>query len=137
MPVDEKSESPELVLYIDDVRVGTLARIEDNPVTCTAETDGAIPEGLEFGKGATLRFTVSAWKSCRTRKRFIKLMGGVFGVQPRDAEALAREAMRRGCESYGDLWADCFSYFTKAVIDQISFFRDAIIQAASPDGAPE
>lgn len=43
-------------------------------------------------------------RSCRTRKRFIKLMMGVFGVPRNRAKVLARAAMLGGRVSYTVLW---------------------------------
>ena len=109
----------DIEVYANGLRVGSLTEIEE-PTTIEPT------EPLALGNSLTLRFTASMWTSCRSRKRFVKLMCGVFGVQKRQAEALARAAMSSGCPSYQDLWADCFSYF---IAQTIRAFDSAAVEA--------
>ena len=97
-----------LVLYFGDTRVGELTKFDSIP---TIEPSEPLTFGEQPSSSIELKFTASAWQSCRTRKRFVKLVGGVFGLPRNQAVALARAAMESGCPSYADLWADCFSYF--------------------------
>ena len=100
--------------YLGDTRLGNISEIESKTITLSEGADENEP--IPISRGVTLRFTSTHWTTCRSRKRFIKLMGGVFGMPKREAETLAREAMRNGCPSYSDLWADCFSYITGRLI---------------------
>lgn len=100
--------------YLGATRLGRISEIESATVTFPDSADGNEP--IPISRGVTLRFTAAHWPTCRSRKRFIKLMGGIFGTPKREAETLAREAMRLGCPSYSDLWADCFSYITGRLI---------------------
>lgn len=97
-------------LYFGDQRVGTLSKCDSIP---TIEPQGE----LTFGeRPADFRFTASIWRSCRTRKRFIKLMMGIFGIQRNRAVTLAEIAMRCGCPSYQDMWADYFTFLIKEML---------------------
>lgn len=90
MGTDNKSK---YILYIEDVKVGTLS-------------------GSESGD---LEFTAIAWKSCRTRKRFIRLMMGVIGIDRNQATALAN-AVAQSNRSYGDVWADFYANFIRRTL---------------------
>lgn len=109
----------EVVLYFDDTRIGTLSEFDESP---TIEPSEPLELGnpLAMSGSMTLRLTAEQWTSCRTRKRFIKLMAGVFGVQRNQATALAKVAMEAGCPSYMDLWADCFAYFIRQTLQYMA-----------------
>lgn len=102
-----------IVLYLGDTRVGELTKFDSIPAI---EPSEPFMLGEQRSGPAELKFTASAWQSCRTRKRFIKLVGGVFGLPRNKAVALARAAMESGCPSYADLWADCFTYFIRETL---------------------
>ena len=111
-----------MTIWIGDTKLGTLKEIEAATVTLPdVEPDDTPPLGgtMWTSGTASFQFAANAWPTCRTRKRFIKLVGGVFGMQRRDAEALARAAMAQGCPSYSDLWADVFSYFTGRILQYL------------------
>lgn len=118
-----------MTIWIGDTKLGTLKEIEAATVTLPdVELDNTPPLGdiprisgtASFRFEGSIRFSTSVWPTCRTRKRFIKLTCGVFGVQRRDAEALARAAMAQGCPSYSELWASVFSYITGRLLQYIS-----------------
>jgi hypothetical protein len=85
-PLEEPWSTPNLVME--------TKRLEGTEIT------GPVESGLTV--------TVALAQSCRTRKRFIKLMAGVFGMQRNTASAFAQKAMEAGCPSYEELWAECF-----------------------------
>lgn len=117
MRPDEKKE---IALYFGDTQIGTLSEFDEIPTIEPSEPlelSGGVAGHME---PLTLRFRAAQWESCRTRKRFIRLMGGVFGMPRNQANALARAAMEAGSPSYQDLWVDCFSYFIKQTIEYIA-----------------
>lgn len=63
------NETREFVLYFGDQRIGTLSELESLPVI---EPQGEIEQVVKRPPDFT--FTAYAWKSCRSRKRFIKLI---------------------------------------------------------------
>jgi len=123
----EDSSVKEMVMYCGDTPIGRISEIPEI-------TDLQPPEGIEVyddntGETVallrasetdgtlTLHFTATMWAKCRSRKRFIKLMAGVFGMQRNEASQLAEAAMSCGCPSYQDLWADCYAYFVKYAME--------------------
>lgn len=100
-------------LYLGDVPIGEISEIP---------SDSGEPH---------LHFEATRWTKCRSRKKFIKLIGGAFGIQRNDAERLVRKAMNSGCFSYMDLWADVYTYFVKCALvfmathDRKEAMRDA------------
>ena len=112
MPTD--NDQKEVVLYFGEQRIGVLSEFESIPT---------IEPKSELRLGETppdFQFTATLWKSCRSRKRFIKLVMGVFGLPRNNATALADIAMKSGCPSYQDLWADCFTYFIKETLEYMA-----------------
>lgn len=108
------SDQREIVFYFGDQRIGTLTEFDSIPT---------IEPQSELRLGETppdFQFTATIWKSCRSRKRFIKLMMGVFGLPRNNATALADVAMKSGYPSYQDLWADCFTFFIKETLEYIA-----------------
>lgn len=112
MPTD--NDQKEVVLYFGEQRIGVLSEFESIP-TIEPKTE------LRLGETPPdFQFTATLWKSCRTRKRFIKLVMGVFGLPRNNASALADIAIKSGCPSYQDLWADCFTYFIKETLEYMA-----------------
>lgn len=114
------NETREFVLYFGDQRIGTLSELESLPVI---EPQGEIEQVVKRPPDFT--FTAYAWKSCRSRKRFIKLMMGVFELPRNRAAQLADVAMRQGCPSYQDLWADCYTFFIKEALEYMATHSNA------------
>lgn len=79
-------------VYIDGRKVGIL--------TATQSADEP-----------PLTFTATIWKSCKTRKRFIKLMMGVFGMPRNMAVDFAKRGVGKGYSSYMDFWADTYACY--------------------------
>ena len=114
------NETREFALYFGDQRIGTFSELENLPVI---EPQGEIEQVVK--KTPDFTFTAHAWKSCRSRKRFIKLMMGVFELPRNRAAHLADTAMRHGCPSYQDLWADCYTFFIKEVLEYMATHSNA------------
>lgn len=108
------SETRKFVLYFGDQRIGTISEFDS---LSAIEPQGEI-ESVKAPPD--LIFTAYAWKSCRSRKRFIKLMMGVFELPRNQATHLADTAMRHGCPSYQDLWADCYTFFIKEALEYMT-----------------
>lgn len=81
-------------------------------------------------------YFATLWRSCRTRKRFVKLMNGVFGMPRNQARALAYVAMRYGCRSYQDLWTDCFTFFIKYALEYLAKHNRADTPQGDQDKSP-
>lgn len=113
------NDTKEIVLYFGKQRIGTLSEFDSIP---TIEPQSELTLGV---RPPDFQFTASIWKSCRSRKHFIKLMMGVFGLTRNQAADLAEAAMRCGCPSYQDLWADCFSFFIKETLEYMATHNKA------------
>lgn len=114
----DEEQTTECIVYIDGVPVGTMST-EIPTITLTAEDGETGPLPVSAKNAAfNLYFAATRWTSCRTRKRFIKLMGGALGVQRNAARRLADEAMAQGCPSYMELWADCYACYIEYLLNQ-------------------
>lgn len=116
----DEEQTTECMVYIGGVPVGTIStEIPTITITLTAEDGETGPSPVSAKSAAfNLYFVATRWTSCRTRKRFIKLMGGALGVQRNDARRLADKAMAQGCPSYMELWADCYAYYIEYLLNQ-------------------
>ena len=121
-------------VYLNGVHLGDLTIAPEIEAQESMGPESTAPESMVLEGKPTLRFAVMAsqWTRCKTRKRFIKLSCGLMGVQKRQAEALARAAMKNGCPSYQDLWADCLAYFIREITKAI-LIQERIIEESTRD----
>ena len=80
--------------------------------------DGEFYVDVDFPDGEiTIKAMFSFWRqSCRSKRRFIRLMGGVFGVPRNMARSIAEEAMRTETRSYQKLWRTACEFFQQEVL---------------------
>lgn len=134
MGPEEKLQPTDCMIYVDGVPVGTLGA-EIPTITLTARDEADLPPITMDESTITLHFTATRWTTCRNRKRFIKLMGGVLGVQRNAAQRLADKAMANGCPSYMDLWADCYTYFIECVLSRLAAQPGTTAASAGPESS--
>ncbi len=115
--METENKVREIVLYFGDQRVGTISKIESLSAVELQNESAPVKRQPDY------TFTAYAWKSCRSRKRFIKLMMGVFSFSRNRATWFANEAMLYGCPAYQELWADCYTFFVKEALGHITRHR--------------
>lgn len=108
----------DFILMLGDVPLGEI-QVAPISEALNPELPGfagpANPDGLVLSCKAP-----PALAKCRSRKRFIKLLGGTMGIQRNDARYLAEVAFRGGCRSYFDLWCDCYTFLVGAALQFIT-----------------
>jgi hypothetical protein len=111
MGTDNKNETETLV-YFGNELVGAIR---------PGITPNWAPTGVD--DQPSFNFTSAIWKNCRSRKRYIKLMAGVFHIQRNQAEETIQIAIKKGYRlSYQDLWECWFSFAVLTAIKSGSLY---------------
>ena len=133
--------TPEEFMFCADGKpIGTLPDLISIEAPVVTAHERAEDVCVDFPEAEiTIKAKFSFWyHRCRSRRRFIKLMSGCFGVQRNEAKALAKLGLEVGVPSYQDMWnAACLFFQDKLLGIKFSIGRPVITVTEAPAGASE
>lgn len=138
----DNDATTELMFCVDGKVLGPvsdhLVTIEAPTVHAHEAANGVIIDFPE--EKITIKGVFSFWgHRCRSRRRFIKLMGGCFGIPRNVANHFAEATVIHGTfQSYQQLWnIICFYVHGDLLNHRFSIKRPVTFVPDAPDGASE
>lgn len=137
----ENDTTTEFMLCVNGEVIGPvsdhLATIEMPTVQAHEEVGSVI---IDFPEAEiTIKGVFSFWgHRCRSRRRFIKLMGGCFGIPRNVANDVAQAALQARIPSYQEMWSCVCRYFQEQLLNfKFSIASPVTLTTDAPDWVSE